>query len=163
MLMRRLLQLAALLVPLAATTAIATGPTVYATKPWLVWRETGVSIPFCVARLENAPGLFQLMGAKQGAGLSVAMPTWNFSRHTGSLMLIVDDAGMGTSRDAVYEGPVIQLRGPTDAIYLIMRGIDVPGGDKLEVRGDRPDIVATFDIPGYDPALKAWKACVDGL
>lgn len=150
-----------LLAALFTTQVAAQRQVLYEHKPWLVWRES-TNPPICAARVLGSDSMFQLMGAKQGAGISIARVGWHFSPHKGGLLLKVDDAGMGTASDAIYDGQVVKLWGATEVIYVIMHGIDVPGGTQMEVLGDDRKVIATFDITGFDAALKAWKTCVDG-
>jgi len=146
------------------TTAHATegATTLYEHAPWAVLRFDNPSGSMCLAGVATPEKTFSVFATKNGSAINVSMPAWRFTEHKGSMMLKVDDSGMG-ALNAIYSGNAGRIVGPKELIYVIMRGLDVPGSGDLEVLGEDNKVIATFDITGVGAALKVWKDCADGL
>jgi hypothetical protein len=161
--MIRIVAIAGLLTASLAAASAADKPVVlYEHAPWGVIRVGNPDAPMCIAGVGNQAQALTLYGMKKGSAIDVTKPEWNFTEHRGSMVLRVDDSGLGAG-NAWYTGHAARIVGAKEVIYMIMSGMDVPGDGKLDVLGEDNKVIATFDITGVGAALKAWKECVDAL
>jgi hypothetical protein len=161
--MRRTIAPVAMLAAMTAGANAAQDVTVlYAADPWVVVRYDNPTGSSCLAVVGRPDNGFSFIATKAVSAISVSMSGRNFPEHSGSLMLIVDDSGMGT-QNAIYSGNSARIAGLREFIYVILSGLNVPGFGKLDVLDDKNKVMATFNIAGIGSALKAWKDCADAL
>ena len=166
--MRKLFVLSISLQMFCAGEVVADGgfTVLYEEGPWSVFRFTDSAFDglpdYCSARSAKESGFLEFLATMEVGCINAEDTTWAFRERIGEVGFMVSTGGVYIEHGAYYSNglQVCSENAANDALIDLLSAMQ---GDMLDIYDDGQTKIASFPFSGRSPALRAWKACREGL
>lgn len=158
----RLWLVAAVAIFISGASSAASWTVTYESPPWRVFQNASAPEATCMAAntLPNRSAALMILGRKLWAQVAIYSPAWSFPKTIGESHLLGYKDGT-TLKDSEYNGQYVYVWTGDDpqAVWALV----IPSaGNDLVITDMHGGELASFPMPGYEAAYKAFATCIYG-